>query len=239
VDAPRLILVTDPSYDDDAIVRVVEEAARELPAGAFLVQLRDKVRPRDEVAVFAARLREVTRAVGAPLVVNGDAALARDVGADGVHLGGGAISIARARRVCGEGAWISIAAHTDDAVRAAVRQGADAALVSPIFPTGSGRAPNLHETGGSGASHAARSEIRVKIKGPRPKTPRGLEALTSARAISADIALYALGGVTPETTRACVDAGADGVAVIRALLAAPDSAAAARAFWTALQERLE
>lgn len=223
---PKLILVTDPAYPDDAILSTIAEVAAVLPAGALGVQLRDKVRPVIELRVFASRLRVLTRQRDAWLVINGDAQLAKDVGADGVHLGGGAMSIAEARRIAGSSTWISIAAHSDDAVRAAVSQGADAALVSPIFPT---------------RAAMPRSETRVRVREgaagarERAKLPRGVAALTSARAIARDrIALYALGGISPENARACMDAGADGIAVIRALLASSFPEEDARAFLEAV-----
>lgn len=215
---PKLIIVTDPGYPDDVIVRAIEAVASVLAPGAVGVQLRDKTRDIVSLRLLASRLRVLTRAKGAMLFINGDARLARDVAADGVHLGGGAMSIAEARSVCGANAWVSIAAHSDDAVRAAVREGANAALVSPIFPTTSG---------------ALASEARVRI--PRPKQPRGVEALESARAIAqGKIALYALGGVTAANARDCVESGADGVAVIRAILGSEDPATEARAFASAV-----
>ena len=225
---PRIVLVTDPGYSDDAIVATVESAAAVLPRGALAVQLRDKRRPIVELRVFASRLRIATRQVGAMLLINGDAQLARDIGADGVHLGGGAISIAAARAMCGPGAWISIAAHSDDAVRAAAREGANAALVSPIFPT--------DKPAGVAKTGTAKSETRVRVKDASLERPRGVEALTSARGIvGKGLFLYALGGVTPALTRRCMQAGADGVAVIRALLAAERPADEARAFNAAME----
>jgi thiamine-phosphate pyrophosphorylase len=62
------------------------------------------------------------------------------------------------------------------------------------------------------------------------KEARGPGALRSARrAVGERIALYALGGVTPERAPSCAAAGADGVAVLRALLASPEPARLARA----------
>ena len=73
---------------------------------------------------------------GALLVVNGDAGLARDVGADGVHLGGGAGDVGGGAVARGSPAWVSVAAHSDDDVTAARDgEGADAVLVSPVFAT--------------------------------------------------------------------------------------------------------
>jgi thiamine-phosphate pyrophosphorylase len=201
---PRIILVTDPVYGDDAIVRCVELVAGELPNGWLCVQLRDKHRPLVSLRVFASRLRLVTRAVGASLVINGDARLARDVGADGVHLGKGAGTVAEARALLGRG-WISVSAHSDGAVRRGIDDGADAALVSPVFPS---RPPSVYAPSKEG---------------------RGLEALRSAKKLSAGrIGIYALGGVDADNARACAAAGADGVAVVRALLASPEPGRIAR-----------
>src|ERR1700681_3735843 len=100
---PRIILVTDPTFGDDFIVRQIILAGNAVPAGWLSVQLRDKRRPRVGLRLFASRLRLVTRAVGASLVVNGDASVARDVGADGIHLGRGA-TVSAARQTLGHGA---------------------------------------------------------------------------------------------------------------------------------------
>jgi thiamine-phosphate pyrophosphorylase len=196
--SPRILLVTDPAFGDERIVGVVERAGAALPAGAFCVQLRDKARGRTSLRLFASRLRLVTRRAGASLVVNGDAEVARDVGADGVHWPDGA---PHALPASSQQMWVSVAAHSDETVVRAVRDRVDAALVSPIFS----------------------------------KRARGLAALRAAHFLAARaLKIYALGGVTPDNAGACASAGADGVAVIRALLAAADPASAARRLHDAL-----
>jgi|HubBroStandDraft_6_1064221.scaffolds.fasta_scaffold215859_2 thiamine-phosphate diphosphorylase len=212
--APRVLLVTDPSFGDEITLRCVVAVAAELPPGEFGVQLRDKARPRVSLRVFALALRAVTRRAGAWLIVNGDARLARDVGADGVHLGRGAGTVAEARAAFGRKTWVSVAAHTDEDVGRAAADGADGALVSPIFPT------------------------RPPSPGSAAKRERGLGALRAARAAAgARVQIYALGGITPERVRGCARAGADGVAVLRALLASDRPAAVARAIHDALPAR--
>jgi thiamine-phosphate pyrophosphorylase len=212
-----VFLVTDPVYSDEQLVRVVDSVGSTLPSGALGVQLRDKVRSAAQVRALAMKLRRATSDHGALFIVNGDAELAREVGADGVHLGGGAISVADVRAICGADAWVSVASHSDAAVRAALADGANAVLVSPIFPTAPPRGP-------------APSESRVRVRDLAIKSPRGVAALSSARTlVAARIALYALGGVTSENAASCVEAGADGVAVIRAVFASRDPAEAARA----------
>lgn len=175
----RLVAITDPRYDTEHLVATV----RRLPRGLCVVQYRDTRGPTEETA---RRLLAAARESGSLFVVNGDVDLAAHIGADGVHLGGPSPDVARARaRIDG---WVSVAAHDDDAVARAVREGATAALVSPIFPT------------------------------PGHGPPRGTGALQAARAVVGDrLLLYALGGVDGSSAAACAEAGADGVAAIRAV----------------------
>jgi thiamine-phosphate diphosphorylase len=197
---PRLVVITDPAWDARRIIEVVSEIASAL-AGDVCVQLRDKREGAEaarERVLLAHELRHVTRGK-ALFVVNGDVALAKRVGADGVHLGSG-LRVADARSHLGGATfWISVATHTDEAVRRAALDGAGAALVSPIFD--------------------------VPGKGPA----RGLAALRSARAMAPSLALYALGGVGAANVGACISAGASGVAVIRAIFAAERPIDVARA----------
>ncbi len=213
----RILLVTDPAFGDDAVVRCVGAVAGAVPSGAFAVQRpRDKRRPLVSLRVFAWRLRIATRKAGAMFVVNGDPRLARDVGADGVHLGGGSGGVGDARALTGRSTWVSVPAHSDEEVRRAAAEGADAVLVSPVFPT---RPPSWS---------AVRGE----------KAGRGLDAIRTARAIAGKrVAVFALGGVTPENAARCAAAGADGVAVMKALLASPDPARTADAIHDAIARR--
>jgi thiamine-phosphate pyrophosphorylase len=210
---PNIVLVTDRAFCDDIIMRCVHAVAVALPYGALAVQLRDKSRPLPSLRLFALQLRDATRRLGAFLVINGDPHLARDVDADGIHLGRGQVSVRQARAICRPGTWVSVAAHSDDEVCRAREDGADAALVSPIFAT--------------------RSASPLGVNAMR-KQPRGVTALRSARdAAGAGVRLYALGGITVDRAIACKNAGADGVAVIRALLCADDPARVARGLFAA------
>jgi thiamine-phosphate pyrophosphorylase len=198
VTPPRLFLVTDPAYGSAHIACVVRRMAEALPPGAFGVQLRDKRSTRDEARALAERLRELTREHAAPLIVNGDVGLARAVLSDGVHLGRDAPPLAEVRLAL-PAAWISVAAHSDADVERALEDRADAVIVSPIY-----------ETPGKGA-------------------PRGVVAIERARRIAGSaLAVYALGGVRAGRASACREAGATGVAVIRAVLGAADPVAEAR-----------
>jgi len=196
----RVVLVTDPRYDLARTCTVIRAAAATLGGEHVLVQLRDKEADEGSLLESAHELRKATRDVGAQLVINGPLAVAARAAADGIHVAGRLTAAklvstsAAARELLGGSAIVTTAAHDDDDVRAAVLAGASAVLVSPIFAT-----PG---------------------KGP----PRGLEALRQARAIVVDAArhgagvrVFALGGVTAANAAACIEAGADGVAAIRAL----------------------
>lgn len=195
---PLVVLVTDPRYELTRTSTIIREAAALLGGGRVLVQLRDHEASPESLLAQALALRLVTRELGARLVINGSLTVAGQSGADGVHLPGRraaseiASACAAARELLGRDALVTVAAHDDDDVRNAALAGASAALVSPIFATP-----------GKGAA-------------------RGIRALSAARTAAdaarhePSLALYALGGVTGANTAACIEAGADGVAAIRA-----------------------
>lgn len=186
-------IITDlPTVPETSVLERIARVSR-LPVESrsrLFVQLRDPDLPVRELALFGERLRKITSAFGARLLVNDRVDLALLLGADGVHLGRRSIEVADARSVLGPSAWISTSAHAIEDVLAAARAGANAALLSPIYAS-----PG---------------------KGP----PLGPALLSEARrALSAEglyLHLFALGGVTPENAGACLAAGAEGLAAIRA-----------------------
>jgi thiamine-phosphate pyrophosphorylase len=159
------------------------------------------VQYRDKVSSPHDRSRAIERLVRKQMrvVVNGTPEEARNLGAYGLHLPGRSPDLPRAREVLGDQAWISVAAHDDAAVEHAVRGRATAALVSPIF--------------------------EVPQKGP----PRGVDAVERAHAVAqGELRIIALGGIDSlRRAASCSAAGADGIAVIRAIFDAPDPARAA------------
>jgi len=135
----RVTLVTDPRYDEERIVSVVERAAPNV--AGFAVQLRDRTnRTDEELLPFAMRLREITARHGALLVVNRRVELARRIGADGIH----APVSETETETESESAWRSAPAHSDRDVQNARIARVDAVLVSPIFSTpGKGHARGI------------------------------------------------------------------------------------------------
>lgn len=124
---PRLLVFSDPARTPD-----LDALAAALPAGAALVYRAFGAGDAEQVA---RRLLPQVRARRAKLLIGADAKLAARVGADGVHLPERAAGRARALKA-GRPAWlVTAAAHSPTAVRAARAAGADAAVVSAVFPS--------------------------------------------------------------------------------------------------------
>lgn len=138
---PRLYLITDRRLRPD-LPQAVEAALAALPPGGAAVQLREKDLPARKCWELATALLPICKRHRAPLLVNDRIDVALAAGADGVHLGGGSLSAAIARRLLGPRAWIGVSCHGHDELDAA--KGADFATYSPIFPSpGKGEAIGL------------------------------------------------------------------------------------------------
>jgi thiamine-phosphate pyrophosphorylase len=199
-----VLVVTDRALARAAGHDPVEVMAAALDGGAREVLLRDRDLPPAERRRLAEELRSATAAVGAALHVAGDAALARAVGADGVHLAAAEPWPEAAAR---EGLVAGRSCHTPSELAAALAEGADRATYSPVFATASkpGYGPAL-----------------------------GLDGLAAGCRAVPGLAVLALGGVDPATAGACVEAGAAGVAVMGGIMRAADPAAAVRALLRAV-----
>ena len=175
-------------------------AAALLRGGARLVQLRWPGASARELLAAALAIRPLARAAGALFLVNDRPDVARAAEADGVHLGQDDLPVAAARRVLGAGRLIGVSTHDPGQARAAEAAGADYLGVGPVYATATK---------------------------PDALAPRGL-ALVSAVRAAVRCPLVAIGGITPETAAAVRAAGADAVAMIGALVRAPDPEAAVR-----------
>ncbi|MDO3379020.1 thiamine phosphate synthase [Geoalkalibacter halelectricus] len=183
--------------------RSLEDAVRAAcQGGVNAVQLREKDLSARALYPLACRLRELTAHWGARLFVNDRIDLALAVEADGVHLGGHSLPIAVARQLLGPERLIGVSTHHRDEIAAAAQAGADFVTFGPVFPTPS-----------------------KAVFGP----PQGLDALRDA-CRDAPLPVFALGGITAATTPQVLASGAQGVALIRAVLAAADPTCAARRF---------
>ncbi len=193
-----LTLVTDPDLGGDRPLLQIVEAA--LSGGATAVQLRDKRSPPSGLLELGAEMRRICRLHGAPLLVNDRADLAVALSADGVHLGSEDLPPAEARRLLPPPVWIGVSAASVREARSAEESGADYLGVGPIFAT---------------ATKADAGE------------PIGLVRLCEIAA-AVRIPVVGIGGIGAANCASVIDAGAAGVAVISAIMAAEDPATSAR-----------
>jgi thiamine-phosphate pyrophosphorylase len=180
---------------------LVQVVTAALDAGLPAVQLREKDLGGRALLALAERLRAATARSGALLLVNDRVDVAVAVGADGVQLGGGSLPPDVARRLLAPGRLVGVSTHAAPEVARAAAAGADFCLFGPVYAT---------------PTKAA--------YGP----PQGEARLRDAVRAAA-VPVLAIGGVGVAEVPRVRDAGAAGVAVIRAILAAPDAAAATRA----------
>ncbi len=190
---PKLYPLTDARLSGLAHA---EQVRRLAAGGARLVQLREKHASPREFCAAAAEAVAVARELGVVLIVNDRADIALAARAGGVHLGQDDLDPLAARRLLGDDLIIGRSTHTLEQARAAARLPVDYVAFGPVFPT------------------------RTK-ENPDPTV--GLEELRRVRdALGPVLPLVAIGGITRETARAVLDAGADSVAVIGALVAEPE-----------------
>lgn len=193
---PRLYAIADAGVLAARGIPLEDFAQALRAAGAGLVQYRDKTGSPQDVLRAAAILRAVFPRQAAPptahpiLILNDRADLAVLGEFDGVHVGQGDLSPEDARRVVGRNRIVGISTHIDEQVRVANASCADYVAIGPVFATGT----------------KADTEPVV-----------GLEGVRRARALTAR-PLVAIGGITRANARSVIEAGADSVSVISALL---------------------
>jgi thiamine-phosphate pyrophosphorylase len=205
----RMQLGADETTRRTALLACV---ARWASLGLDCIQLREKDLPAAELLALTRDVRAVLTAHSSPtkLLLNASPELALEAAAsiDGLHLPSSrAVSPNQARQLLAasptfslrtqHAPLLSISCHTLDEVQAAAHNGADLILFGPIF-------------GKSIATHG----------GPEPTyrtvTPAiGLDALRAACSLAGQTPVLALGGITPDNTALCLEAGAAGIAGIR------------------------
>ena len=194
-----------------SVQRLPALVAEAVAAGVDAVQLREKNLPAAELLALARRLRE---SVGkrALVFVNGAADVALASGADGVQLGEDAEPVSTVRARTGSRLLIGRSVHSVEGAVAAEQDGADLLVLGTIYPS--------------------RSHPGGATSGPE---------LIDAVMRRVDLPVIGIGGIDEVHVKEVVRAGATGVAVISAILAAPDPVQAAQrlreAVDTALLER--
>lgn len=176
--------------------------ARELATSAVeIIQYRNKTGSTRAVFEACSEVNEILRG-RSRFIVNDRADIAVLCHSGGVHVGQEDLGVEEARAVCGTNRWVGVSTHNLSQLHAAIATSADYIAVGPIFATSS-------------------------KENPDPVV--GLEFIRAARELTSK-PLVAIGGITLENAREVYEAGADSIAVIRDLIAAPDPAARAKEF---------
>ncbi len=193
-----LYVVTDRQLTAGRPLRLVVEAA--LRGGARAFQLREKDLSPRELYPLALEIRQLTKIYGARLLINDRVDVALAVDADGVHLTMTSLPATVARQILGPGRLIGVSTHSIAEAQTAANAGADFVVFGPVFYTPS--------------------------KAPYGE-PVGLDALRAVRA-AVDTPILAIGGVKKANLDQVLTAGADGIAVISAIISADDPTAASQ-----------
>ena len=168
-----------------------------LDAGVRFFQYRSKGASRRSIYEVSALLAQIARDAGALFIVNDHADIAAAIDADGVHLGQDDLPIPFARKLLGKEKIIGISTHDLDQAVAAETAGAEYIGFGPLFTTA------------------------TKDAGK----PQGIQALSSIKQV-VTIPVIAIGGINHSNVQDVIRSGADGVAVISAILSAENITAA-------------
>jgi thiamine-phosphate pyrophosphorylase len=200
----KLYLITDRKQMRTTKMENAVEEA--LTGGLQAVQIREKDLGTRELLGMAHSLRALTARFHARLFINDRADIALAVDADGVQLGHTSMPAHAVRTVVGEHMLIGVSTHSLEEVFTAERDGADFVTLGPIYETPS------------------------KIKYGKPL---GVDSIRTGKKRVA-IPVFAIGGITPGRANEVMGCGADGVAVISAILASDDIAAHTKEFMRVL-----
>ena len=207
----RLYLVTGPVGRGNRLEHVVEEAIR---GGVTMIQIRDKRATDGELLASARRIQAIAGPAGVPVIINDNVAVAKCAGASGVHVGTSDSAPKAARRELGVAAsigWSINDLSQIDAVDAVAAS--DYLAASPVWPTRS-KTDTTH--------------------------PFGLDGVrTLRRRMPPNLSLVAIGGIGPANAYDVIAAGADGIAVVSAICAAPDPFRSARELRAIVDEALD
>lgn len=171
-----------------------------IAGGADVIQLRDKTRGYRELITIGREIREITWKTGTMFIVNDRPDIALACCADGVHLGKEDLRVDVVRQIAPLGFVIGVSVGSVEEAVQAEHDGADYLALSPTFSTSS------KDDAGPGHGLVVLAAVCSRVTLP----------------------VVAIGGITCSNVGEVIDAGADGAAVISAVVGSPDITAAAR-----------
>ncbi|OGW59324.1 MAG: thiamine-phosphate diphosphorylase [Nitrospirae bacterium RIFCSPLOW2_12_42_9] len=169
---------------------IISSVRRSIDGGVKAVQLRGKNLPAREILRIGERLRLLTSEYSVKLFINDRIDVAMILGADGVHLGQNGLPVGIVRKILGDSLIIGVSTHSLKEAKDAERGGADFITFGPIFATPS-----------------------KVVYGP----PVGLRRLVNLTG-RIKIPVFAIGGINMDRIQDVMKKGANGVAVISAIL---------------------
>ena len=186
-----LYAVTDRHWlNRQTLYEQVEEA---LKGGATFIQLREKNLTEEEFLEEAKKIQQLCKEYRVPFIINDNVKLAKEIDADGVHVGQSDMEALDVRAQLGEDKIIGVSARTVEQALLAEKHGADYLGVGAVFQTGT-------KTDAREVEHSVLKEICTKV----------------------DIPVVAIGGITQDNVKELSGSGINGVAVISAIFAQKD-----------------
>jgi thiamine-phosphate pyrophosphorylase len=228
VTLPRLNAIVDVEIAERAGWTPVDLAAAYVQGGARFLQIRAKSLSGAAFLDLSTRVCEIAHRVGAVVIVNDRADIARLSGADGVHLGQDDLGPAAARAIVGHHAIVGMSTHTTAQVDLALSAPITYLAVGPVFGT-STKATGYTAVGLERVREAA-EKVRLKPDATRDQLVGNATYDRRSADSAMPMGLVAIGGITLDTALEVIEAGADSVAVIGDLIATGDPEARVRAY---------
>ncbi len=186
---------------------IVEIAQRSLDGGASIIQLRNKSDPIDVIKDQARSIQCVLTDSSIPFIINDHVELAAEVDADGVHIGQGDMSAVEARKIIGKDKILGLTAFTKEHYSFISSDIIDYVGTGPVYPT---------------------------LTKP-DKNVLGVDKFAKL-AKDSPVPVVGIGGITPKNVMAVIKAGANGVAMMRAVSEAENPEQEVRDFVNLVKE---
>ena len=203
-----LYAVTDRHWLGDETL--YDQVKKALDGGATFVQLREKKLDREDFLAEALEIQKLCKKYGVPFVINDEVSIAKDIDADGVHVGQSDMEAMDVRKVLGPDKILGVSAQTVEQAIIAEKHGTDYLGVGAVFATGS-------KDDADDVSHET------------------LKAICEA----VSIPVIAIGGITKDNVSELAGSGICGVAVISAIFGQNDIKKATEDLKASVEKMLE
>ena len=203
-----LYAVTDRHWLGDETL--YDQVKKALDGGATFVQLREKKLDREDFLAEALEIQKLCKKYGVPFVINDEVSIAKDIDADGVHVGQSDMEAMDVRKVLGPDKILGVSAQTVEQAIIAEKHGADYLGVGAVFATGS-------KDDADDVSHETLNAICEAVSIP----------------------VIAIGGITKDNVSELAGSGICGVAVISAIFGQNDIKKATEDLKASVEKMLE